>query len=309
MRLAAHGDDRFNPGPGAGLDIGGAEIAGIGQQDPRRAERVRQISHLFQHRLNLALVVGSLDHIGGHDQKAARSHGGLGVVALPKAAARHRHDPRFFVGEIDLVAWPRPFERRRGRFSARLLACRLGFFRPRCHFLRVFCLLALKTLFCPRLQLGTGFSQLLQALVAQRQFVWYRHAVGNVGGVGGLRLGQQFGDLGFQLRLDLARAPIRKRAVAAGIGMDLGAIQANRAQPHHAHLARQQQHLHEQLLDLRQKPPPEHRNRVVVGMVIGGDETKRHRIIARPFQLAAGKYPGGITVDQHPQQQARMIGL
>jgi hypothetical protein len=76
--------------------------------------------------------------------------------------------------------------------------------------------------------------------------------------------GQQLGHLGPQLRLDLARMRKGQRAVAARIGMDLGAIQRHRPHLQHAHLARQQQHLHKQRLDLRQKAPPERGDGVVV---------------------------------------------
>src|ERR1700747_2819447 len=62
---------------------------------------------------------------------------------------------------------------------------------------------------------------------------------------------------------------------------------SHRAQIENPHLASQQQHLHEQPLDLRQKPPPERRDRVVVRVVIRRDEAKCHRIVCRTLQLAA----------------------
>jgi hypothetical protein len=45
----------------------------------------------------------------------------------------------------------------------------------------------------------------------------------------------------------------------------------------------------------------------VVRMGIGGEVTKRHRIIAGPLDLAAGKHPGGVAVHQQPQQYRRMM--
>src|SRR3982751_1895609 len=47
--------------------------------------------------------------------------------------------------------------------------------------------------------------------------------------------------------------------------MDLRAIERHGAQLQHAHLARHQQHLNEQPLDLREKSPPKRRKGVVVG--------------------------------------------
>ena len=147
--------------------------------------------------------------------------------------------------------------------------------------------LARMTLLGARLDLGARFGHLAQALLAPRQFVGDRHAIGNVGRVRRLGFGHQIGDFGLQLRLDLARMLIGKRAVPAGVGVDLRAVETNRAHLQHAHLARQQQNLNEQRLDLFEKPPPESRDRVVVGMFVGREETERHRVIVRPLQLAA----------------------
>jgi hypothetical protein len=35
----------------------------------------------------------------------------------------------------------------------------------------------------------------------------------------------------------------------------------------------------------------------MVGMLVGGDEAERHRITGRPFQVAAGKNPGSVAVN------------
>ena len=122
-----------------------------------------------------------------------------------------------------------------------------------------------------------------------------------------LGLRHQLGHFGLQLRLDLARMLIGQRAVPAGIGVDLRAVQPDRAHLQHAHLARQSQHLHEQPLDLLEKPPPERRDRVVVGMLVRRDEAERHRIIGRPLQLAARKHPRRIAINQNAQQHLRVI--
>ena len=119
---------------------------------------------------------------------------------------------------------------------------------------------------------------------------------------------QKFSHFRFQLRLYFTRVLIRQRAVAAGVGVDLGPVQRHRAHFQHAHLARQLQDLDELPLDLLQKAAAEGRDRVVVGMVVRGDEAKRHRIICCPFQLAARKHAGGIAIDQHAQQWRRVVG-
>ncbi len=134
MRLTAHGDQRFESGLPASLDIHRAEIAGIRQQRFGRAQLFGQSLDLVQHRFELLLVVWRLNHIGRNDQQAPRGHDGLRVVALLEAPARRRHDARILVGEIGLVLRQRPFDRRRGRLAAGLLAGRGGFGRARGEF-------------------------------------------------------------------------------------------------------------------------------------------------------------------------------
>ena len=262
---------------------------------------------MLQHRLDLLLVVGRLNHIGRHHQQAARRHRRLRVVALIEAAARHRHDARLFVGEIDLIVRPRPLGRRLRRLAAGLLARgrRLG--RARRELGLMLGLLARVALLGARFDLRPRLGDLAQALLAPRQFVGDRHAVGNVRRIRRFGLGHQIGHFGLQLRLDLARMLIRQRAVPAGVGVDLRAVERHRAHLQHAHLARQQQHLNEQRLDLLEKPSPERRDRVVVGMIVGRDEAERHRVIGRPLQLAARKHARRIAVNQNAQQHARVI--
>ena len=98
---------------------------------------------------------------------------------------------------------------------------------------------------------------------------------------------------------------IGQRAVPAGIGVDLGAVERHRAQLEHAHLARHRQHLDEQPLDLLEKPAPERRDRVVIGMLVRRDEAERDRVIARPLQLAAREHPRSVAINQDAQQQRR----
>ena len=100
---------------------------------------------------------------------------------------------------------------------------------------------------------------------------------------------------------------VRQRAVPVGIGVDLRAIQRHRAKLQHSHLHRHAQYLHEQRLDLRQKTPPERGNSVVVWMIVGRNKAERHRIIRCPLQLAAGKHPSRIPINNEAKQQLRMV--
>ena len=87
----------------------------------------------------------------------------------------------------------------------------------------------------------------------------------------------------------------------------LNALSGLFGHPQHPHLARQFQHLHEQPLDLLEKPSAKRRDRIVVGMAVGGDEAERHQIVRRPLQLPAGERPRRIAVHNNAQQQSGMI--
>lgn len=73
------------------------------------------------------------------------------------------------------------------------------------------------------------------------------------------------------------------------------------------HLARQHQHLHEQLLNFLEKPPPKHGQRVMVRVRVGRHKPKRHRVIGRTLDLAAGMHAAGIAVNQQAQQHRRVM--
>ena len=80
--------------------------------------------------------------------------------------------------------------------------------------------------------------------------------------IGCLRAGEHRLDFGFQLRLDLLRMPVGQRAVARGIGVNLGAVERDRAKLEQLHLAGDAQHLHEQCLDLFEKALAEGAQRI-----------------------------------------------
>jgi hypothetical protein len=126
MGFAAHRDHRIDARRGAGVNIALAEISIVRQQRFDVAQFVGQISELAEHRLKLLLVVRRLHHIGRDHQQTACRHCRLRVVALLKPAARHWHDPRFLVGQIDLIGAQRAFDRRRRRAASGLLAGRRG---------------------------------------------------------------------------------------------------------------------------------------------------------------------------------------
>jgi hypothetical protein len=206
-----------------------------------------------------------------------------------KTAARHRHDARFLGAQVDRIGWPGTFDGGVGRLAPGLPAGSLGLRVPRRKLSLMFGLLALKAFPSARFDPGSGRGELCQTLLAARQFLRDRQAVWEV---------RPVGHFGLQWRRDPAGMLIAQRAVAAGVGVDLGAIQRHRAHPQQTHLARQFQHLDEQPLDLLQEPAPERREGGVVRLLVGRDEAERHRIIGRPLQLAARKHPCGVAIDQ-----------
>ncbi len=110
-----------------------------------------------------------------------------------------------------------------------------------------------------------------------------------------------------QVRLDSVGVLPRQGLVLARVGRDLGAVQRDVAQLQALHLVCQHQDLHKQRLDLRQEAPPEVGDAVVVGLGIGRNEAKRHRIVAGALDLAARVHPGGVAVDQQAQQHRRVV--
>ena len=97
MRVPAHGEQRLDRGRLARLYIGLAEVTVVAQQRFDLAQLFGQGAGPGQHRFELLLVVGRLNHIARNHQQAAFRYDGLSVVALLEAAARNRHDARFFV--------------------------------------------------------------------------------------------------------------------------------------------------------------------------------------------------------------------
>jgi hypothetical protein len=88
----------------------------------------------------------------------------------------------------------------------------------------------------------------------------------------------------------------------AGIGMHLGSIQADCPQFQYARLLGQQEHLHEEVLQLGQERAPKRGQRIVIGMEIAGDEAKRHRLIGGSLDLTRTEHASGIPVEQQAQQ-------
>ncbi len=93
--------------------------------------------------------------------------------------------------------------------------------------------------------------------------------------------------------------------------MDLAAILTHHRQfgAQHPHLLRDQQHLHDRVLDLGQECPPKVGQRVMVRMQIPGNIPHGHTLVGRTFQLPAAEHPGHVAIRDHAHQQPGIIRL
>ena len=66
---------------------------------------------------------------------------------------------------------------------------------------------------------------------------------------------------------------------------------------------RQFQHLHKQTVQFREEASPEGGQGVAIRVTASGNESKSHRIVGGPFDLAAGEHPGGVAIDQQRKQR------
>jgi hypothetical protein len=125
------------------------------------------------------------------DQHGVNVDAGLSIVALFKATARSGHDPRFFIGEIDLIFITRAGYGRLWFLASCLLAGFLLFVLARGKFLLVVCLFFGKAFVSSLFDFGFGFGNGGEALFATRQFSRDVQAIRKVSTVGFFSLSQK----------------------------------------------------------------------------------------------------------------------
>ena len=158
-----------------------------------------------------------------------------------------------------------------------------------------------------RLQMATGRIELVaQGLTAGNLL---RQGLGILlaSHVRRLRPAQQRRDLAFQLGDQRARALIRHRTMLAGVGLELGAVNAHQAHAQQLQLLGQKQNLQEALRHRREVLPPEARDRIVVGVTVRRNEANPDIAVRRPLDPTAGKDPVGVAVDQQRQHHPGVI--
>ena len=108
-----------------------------------------------------------------------------------------------------------------------------------------------------------------------------------------------------QLRLKSVRIAPTHRLMIARVGLDLRPVQAHRPNLQHSHRLGNHQYLHEQPAQRLKKPFP----RAIVSWsgCVSRDVAKRHRVVRRLFELAAGEHPCRISVKQQRHHHRRMV--
>src|SRR5881296_2276821 len=164
------------------------------------------------------------------------------------------------------------------------------------------------------LQRRPGLADLPQPALAPRQLCWElvaapAPAVPRVlGGVDLLRLVQQLLHLALQLPLALLHTRIAHRLVLGGVGLDPRAVQRDVTERHQASPLTEQQPLHEKAGERREMPLAKLRDRVVIGMLVGGQYSKGDVLVGRPLDLSRRRLADAIRVEQELHHHGWVVG-
>jgi len=142
-----------------------------------------------------------------------------------------------------------------------------------------------------------------------RDLVAYDQSVGPLTLVHPLRQREQLVYLGAQVGFAFHQPLVADRLTLGGVGVDLGPVQAERAQREHARFLRQQQHLHAQPLEVGQEGGAKGGDGVVVGMPVARDVAERHRLVGGPLDLARTEDPRRVPIEEQRQQPLGRVGL
>jgi hypothetical protein len=159
------------------------------------------------------------------------------------------------------------------------------------------------------LDLGLGGGDDAEALLTTLQLQRDVELLGQRLVVGLLGQAHQLLDLALELLLQAVGMLPAQRLVLAGIGFDLGAVEADAAELDQPHGLRDEQDLGEQRRQLVEETLAEVGDGAVVGVGVGADVAKRDRVVGRLRELAAGEHARGIAVEQQRHQHRRVIGL
>jgi hypothetical protein len=122
-----------------------------------------------------------------------------------------------------------------------------------------------------------------------------------------LRALHQLRNLTSQLRLNLAGMSVAQGTAFGRTRFDLGAVKTDLADVEHFELFRYEQDLHEDIRQIRQGPPAEVSDRIVIRARIGCNIAEDHGIEASTLQLARAKDPCRITIKQQRDEHLRAV--
>src|SRR5450755_816292 len=296
MSLATIRNVRHDFGINAQCQICGAVISRVGQQFGGGANFGIKLLQCSNGRRHQSHICWALAHITIDEQTGSTVDGGLRVVSLNHAVLRG-HDPRLFVGQIDLRHRINSARGRLGRLTASLLAglpfahCTLG------HALFVRVLLRGDALVFTIANSRLGFIDRAQALFAPSQFSGKIDAIGFLAIVSLLGPTHETRDFGFDAPLKFGRVAIAQSMMLGSIRTNLRAIHADPTDLEQTAFTRDEQDLSKKRLKLRQKTTPKIRDRVVLRMLIRRDVPECDRIVSRPLKSPRREYPRSISIE------------
>ena len=141
------------------------------------------------------------------------------------------------------------------------------------------------------LQTPTGRIQLVAQSLPARDLLRQGLGILLATAVHGLRSRHQLRDLQLQLIDQLTGAIISHRAVLRAIGIKLRPVNADNPDLHQLQLLGQKQNLQETLANRREVLAPKGRNRIMVGMAVGGHQAHPDIAVRRALDPRLEKIP------------------
>jgi hypothetical protein len=231
------------------------------------------------------------------------------VILLEARIGGIFHNARLRVSKVVLIIITRSWHRRTRWAATCATPCCAFSFRTLRQPGLIVLLLGCLTLPGTSFQHRFGFRKPHQAILPPGNLLAHDQPIGHLSLVHLFTQGEEFLNLCSELDLQLSQTLVTDRFVPGSIRMDFCSIQADRAQCQHTRLLCEQEHLHEELFEFRQKGASERGQRIVVGMQVPCDETERHRLIRRAFDFARTEYSSCIAIQEQAQQHFRSIGF
>src|SRR5258706_9833228 len=307
MGITARSDVGFDPTPGTRSQGGRTKIASVQRRRLRRADCRRDG---LEDRFGFLAIVRVVGEGISHDEQTGLIYGNLCVVILLKTSIRRViHHARLWVGEVILVPVTRPWYRRRRWTATRATPRRALPLRTLCHLGFIVGLLSCRPLLGAGLDHRFGFRQPRQAVLPSRDLLMHHQPISHLWLLALLGSDEEFFDLGSKLELQLQQTLVTDGVMLGGIGMELGPVQADRAQFQHTRLLSEQEDLYEEILQFWQESAPKRGERIVVRMEIAGNEAKWHGLIGGTLNLARTEHSCRIAIEQQAQQHFGGVGF